>query len=234
MPQRMTSQQFRRFEAPVRATWISGTAYQLLYTYQTYFRAFGVDAQDIAQVCQSVVRWAEERGINGERDVAQLCCVAVTLGHEFWLDPRFDAYLAASVGNAELMPAQATQRLIGFTGDWLSALWNNDTLAGFVERLCHYVRQDTEPDSATLRIILPGHWIQFDEDYHDRLTGWFLAGLPPLQMPAQRLACLSCALVHGTGWMRDPQYGLLLRIVMTAPNTAEMAHALSELYGQIA
>jgi hypothetical protein len=179
-------------------------------------------------------RRVQDRTSKGERDVAQLCCIAVTLGHEFWRDPRFDAYLAASVGNADLTPTQATQRLIGYAGDWLAALWTNDSLPAFAERLCHYVRHDTELTPSILRAVLPGHWALFDEEYHARLTGWLLSSLPTLQMPAQRLASVSCALVHGTGWMHDPQYGVLLRMIVTAPNAAELAHALSEPYGQVA
>lgn len=229
----ISNEQFQAFALPARAEWVAGAAQRLHQTYPEYFTALGVEALVLRPLCQAVEQWAAEHGIRGQRDVSRLCCVASTLGHKFWRDPRFDGYVKGSVENAEFCRKDAVDILVDNTSDWLAILWYQDTLTDFTHRLDGCLRRDAEPTAETLVHILPGHWVLFDADTNARLMAWLIRSLPPTHQPSQRLAYVACALVHGTAWLRDPQYGRLLQAIEGADTTAHLADDLSAIYAEI-
>jgi hypothetical protein len=163
-----------------------------------------------------------------------LCCVAVTLGHEFWRDPRFIDEVSETVGSTDLTRTEATQLLMRETGDWLAGLWNNDSLSGFAERMGYHLRSNAGPAPQVLQSILPGHWVVRAAAFNAWLIDTISAALPSMHMPAQKLAVVGLSLVHGTGWMRDPQYGWIAQVVLTAPSPDALASAVSAFYSEIA
>ncbi|MGL4320818.1 MAG: hypothetical protein ACRCS3_08145, partial [Paracoccaceae bacterium] len=170
----------------------------------------------------------------GERDVSQLCCLAASLGHQFWQDPRFQGHVAATLGNTAIARPEAVPLLMDFTQNWLTQLWQNDSLAAFAERLVTILRHNVEPDLQVLHTILPGHWIALDEGFNTQLLQWLFQTLPPTGFAAQRTASLAIALVHGTSWWHDPQYRCFADILATAQSPDALADGLASVYGQLA
>ncbi|MDF3435179.1 hypothetical protein HKX32_19380 [Sulfitobacter sp. KE42] len=231
---RFSKEQFSVFEEPVRREWIAQAAERLHQTYSGYFKALHVEARDLEPLCAAVERWAAESGLTGQRDVSQLCCVASTLGHEFWRDPRFGSYVNGAAGNADVSKNKAVEALINNVHVWLGGLWQNDTVEDFARRLDRHIRQNDEPDTQKLMAIVPNHWVLFDADTNERLVAWLKQNLPPTSISAQRLAYVSLALVYGTGWVRDPQYVHLVRMIETATSSTMLADNISAMYAEMA
>ncbi|WP_412074381.1 hypothetical protein [Tritonibacter mobilis] len=230
---KFSAAQFDAFSAPARAEWIAQAAQRLHQAYPEYFKTLEVEASALEPLCQAVEQWAAGYGVVGKRDVSQLCYVASTLGHKFWRDPRFGGYVNASMGNPDTPRGNAVGLLVNNASDWLDTLWRNETFDRFVFRLDGYIRRDLEPSTQTLMDIVPGHWALFDANTNERLIAWIRQNLPPTQSPAQRLVYVTCALVHGTGWVHDPQYGKILRAIKAANTPVELAASISAIYSEI-
>lgn len=227
---KISNAQYGALQAPARAEWITSAAARLHATYSGYYTALHVHASDLEPLCKDVEAWAAKHDVVGERDVAQLCLLTPTLGHRFWRDPRFRGYIAESLGNAELSRSRAALMMTRNTQDWLATFWKNDSLANFAERLTDSVQRDVVLSAEALRQILPGHWVQFTATQNDELLAWLIPTLPVGQMQAQRLAYTACALVHGTGWLRDPQYVRLAQTIEQARTPPDLADSLAALY----
>jgi hypothetical protein len=229
-----THAQFDALAAPDREAWVAQAAARLHQSFFSYYTALGRVPADLVPVCHATERWAAGLGITGERDVSQLCCLAASLGHQFWQDPRFQGHVVATLGNPAVARPEAVPLLMGHAQDWLTLLWQNDTLGAFAERLAAMLRHNLEPDVQTLRSVLPGHWLALDEGFNLQLLQWLFQTLPPTTFAAQRMAALAIALVHGISWWRDPQYVCFADVLATAPSPDALAQALTAIYGQLA
>lgn len=230
---RISDAQFEAFRAPARATWIASAAAHLHATYSDYYATLQVQARDLELLCKEVEAWAARHSVFGRRDVAQLCLLTPTLGHKFWRDPRYRGYITESLGNAELSRSRAVMMMTQNTQEWLGKLWANDNLAGFAERLTDDIRRDAELSAETLRHILPGHWAQFTAAQNGELLAWLIPTLPAVEIQSQHLAYTACALVHGTGWLRDPQYVRLAQAIEQASTPQTLADGLAAIYGEL-
>lgn len=226
-------EQFEAFAAPARGAWVANAALRVHQAYPDYFTAIGVTAPDLEPICEDVERWAATHHITGSRDTLKLCFVAITFGHGFWRDPRFKQYVGNSVGDPGIARARAVQMLVDTASDWLRVLWQGDALSEYANRMAGYIKGNAEPDPNNLKVILPGHWELFDSIANERLIAGLISRLPATHMAAQRLAYVAGALVHGTGWVRDPQYVRLKRIVETAGSPADLADSVCAFYGRI-
>jgi hypothetical protein len=226
--------QFETFSAPDRDAWIAQAAARLHQSFHSHYTALGRVPADLVPVCHATERWAAAYGITGERDVSQLCCLAASLGHQFWQDPRFEGHVAATLANPALARPGVTPLLMGHAQDWLTLLWQNDTLGAFADRLTAILRRNLEPDLQVLHAVLPGHWIALDEGFNSQFLQWLYQTLPPTSFAAQRMAALAIALVHGAQWWHDPQYLRFAEILATAGSPDALADALSAVYGGIA
>lgn len=229
-----TQAQFDALSAPDRAVWIAQAAARLHQSFLSYYLALGRTPADLVPVCHATERWAAGFGITGERDVSQLCCLAASLGHQFWQDPRFQGHVAATLANTAVVRSEAVPLLMGRAQDWLALLWLNDTMGAFAERLMHVLRRNLEPDLTILRTVLPGHWLAYDEGFNVQLLQWLYQSLPPTTFAAQRMAALAIGLVHGTSWWHDPQYRCFADILATAYSPETLADALTAIYGPLA
>lgn len=229
---KITNEQFRKFAKPAREAWISSAAQHLHRSFPDYFATLNVSDADLRPICRATEEWAEQHGVTGERDTLQLCCVSVSLGHRFWHDPRFRGYVRDTLEDQSLEREAAVRALSEKTSIWLSTLWHEDQVADFGARLAQQLRRGADLDQITWQTLLPGHLRLFDMAAHQRFVAW-LSHQVSDWTPDRRVAFVALALVHGSGWMNDPQYTRLTTILHEAPTSAALADALANLYGRL-
>ncbi|MFL4470126.1 hypothetical protein ACERZ8_09685 [Tateyamaria armeniaca] len=212
------------------ATWAMETTDFLAKTYGTYFYALGTRTHDLEAMCTTVHRWASRRGCDGNRLLRQLCCLSVSLGHRFWQDPRFGDYVATTVEDRSIPRAKAVAMLIEHGTTWLDALWTDDDIKDFGERLCTLILGHYSVNSETLRYVLPGHGPMFSAEDETRLLVWLGPRLPACQFNHQRLAYTCLALALGTEWWKDPQYRMLAHHVSAQTDPQQLVNRILPMF----
>lgn len=186
--------------------WAAEAAQFLARTYRDYMKALDIWADDLLPQIHAVQAWAARHDCVADRDVRQLCCVAMSLGHQFWQDPRFAYYVDVTLRDRSLPRTHAVKTLVGHGTEWLGQLWQDDSLAEFGERLCALIVGGYPLNSQTLAYALPGHAAMFSPDDEHRLLDWLRPRLPDCQYAHQRMAYTCLALPLGVAWWDDPQY----------------------------
>ncbi len=230
----LSSAAFGAFAAEARVAWTLRAAHRVHGTYPDWFAALGVAPDALVPLCAQVGRWAARHGVTGERELFRLLLVAVSMGHRFWQDPRFQARVARSVGNPDIVPSRRAMAMADENKAWLRLLWQGDSLAAFAARLTDRLRRGGA-GPGDIRSILPQHREILPAADHDRLVDWLLQAPPPGRFPApyQRLAHLALALVHGVQWMTDPQYPALMAALDGAQDAGDLADRLAAIYGRM-
>lgn len=212
------------------ATWAMETSSFLAKTYGDYFYALGTRTDDLEKMCVAVHRWAGPLGCNGNRNLRQLCCLSVSLGHRFWHDPRFADYVATTIEIRTLPRAQAVATLMSHGTTWLDSLWADDNIKDFGERLCALIAGGYSVNSETLKYVLPGHSAMFSPENENRLLVWLGPRLPDCQYSHQRLAYTCLALALGAEWWNDPQYRMLAHHVSAQSDAQELINRLLAMF----
>ena len=231
---RFSSETFRAFEDRAADDWAIRAARSLRSTFPLHYDAMGASEAELTQLTRDVAAWAGGYGVKGDADVSRLCIVSVALGHRFWQDPRFQGYVAASLGNTSLHASRRAQAMVRSAKEWLRRLWTNDGMDGFARRLTTAIRQGARPDVTTIGHILPGHRRLFSAADNERLIGLVLERAPTAlgHSAPQRLAHVSCALIHGVTWLDDPQYPRLRAAVLEANDAAALADDIATIYAE--
>jgi len=216
----VTQTALRPFSHARVEAWVVDTSQFLARSYTDYFTALDIYAKDLMPICEAVHRWAAKYDCNADRDLKQLSCLAISLGHRFWQDPRFGYYVVSSIENRDMPRPQAVQSLVAQSTEWLGALWQDDTVQEFGERLCALILGGYPATSVNLKYVLPGHALMFSQSDEDLLLRWLGPRLPQAQYDHQRLSYICMALAFGTGWWKDPQYRNIAHAV-SAHNTPE-------------
>ncbi len=227
---RFSAQQFAQFALPEQGLWIESAAKRLYSAFDAHYAMLGVTQQDLLPAIQATVAWAQSHDVTGERDVASLCAIVPSLGHRFWLDPRFAGLATGTLDDRQVPRAAAVATVVEQCGQWLQAFWQADTIAAFADRLAYQLSHDVEPSPATLHAVLPNHWLMYDQTFNAQLIDWILRNHPPVMMAAQRFALTAGALMHGTGWHADPQYRHVVQFVLAADVSGQLAERLHALY----
>lgn len=199
--------------------------------YSDYYAALDVDAERLIPFCADVEAWAFHHSIRTLRDVSKLCVVAQALGHHFWTDRRFLRFVETTLADRSLAVGGHAREITRTTQTWLDGIWARDSLSTFGTRLCDAVETGQEPNEAILHAILPQHWAILGQD---KTVNWLkdiYISLPKTDAPAQRVALMGAALVHGQTWWQDPQYHVLSRAILN--ERAELHVVLREIYGRI-
>lgn len=221
-------------QAPFRdaaiATWAMETTDFLARTYGAYFFALGTRTYDLEEMCRAVHRWGGRVGCEGNRTLRQLCCLSVSLGHQFWQDPRFVSYVAATIQDRNVPRAKAVETLIGHGTEWLDALWADDTIQAFGERVCAFILSEYRITHETLHYVLPGHSDMFSQEDETRLLDWLRARLPDCAFDHQRHAYMCLSLALGTAWWKDPQYRILAHHVSAQPEPQELVNRILPMF----
>lgn len=212
------------------ATWAMETSGFLANTYADYFSALGTRTTDLEDMCTAVYRWADRTGCSSNRLLRQLCCLSVSLGHQFWQDPRFGDYVATTVENRDVPRAKAVADLMDHGAVWLDALWADDSINEFGERLCTLILRGYAVNSDTLRYALPGHAEMFTPDNETRLLVWLGPRLPECQYSHQRLAYTCLAFALGVAWWRDPQYRMLAHHVSAQSDAQQLVNRILPMF----
>ena len=212
------------------ATWAIETSDFLDKTYSDYFYALGTRKTDLEITCAAVHRWAGRFDCDGNRALRQLCCLSVSLGHRFWLDPRFGDYVATTIEKRTLPRAQAVATLVDHGTVWLDGLWANDSIKDFGERLGALIAGGYSVTSETLRYVLPGHSEMFTPSDETRLLVWLGPRLPDCQYSHQRLTYTCLALALGTEWWKDPQYRLLAHHVSAQRDAQDLINRILPMF----
>ncbi|KIC47751.1 hypothetical protein [Tateyamaria sp. ANG-S1] len=194
------------FEQAAVDAWAVDTAQFMARTYRDYLVAMNIRAVDLLPLVHAVQQWAARYECTVDRDVRQLCCVAMSLGHQFWEDPRFAHYVNVSLRDRGLPRTHAVKTLVGHATEWLTQLWKDDGLAEFGERLSALVVGGYPLNSQTLEYVLPGHAAMFTPDDEARLLDWLRPRLPETGYAHQRMSYICLALPLGMSWWADPQY----------------------------
>lgn len=229
----LTQEQLTAIERDTRDKWAEGAATALFDSYTTYYTAFGASAQTLTPMVQTVITWARRFDIAGKADCTRLCHVTAAWGHRFWQDPRFQGYVTASLSSQVPAGRRATV-LTKKTKGWLRALWSEDSMTAFAERLATAITQHQDVDANNIARILPGHVRMFSAPDHERLLATLLQSAPENVngTPSQRLAYVACALVHGWYWLNDPQYPRLADAVQTRSDPTDLATTITDLYAE--
>lgn len=212
------------------ATWAMETSGFLAKTYADYFAALGTRTDDLEKMCLAVHRWASRSGCDGNRALRQLSCLSISLGHQFWQDPRFGDYVAGTIEKRTLPRPQAVAELMAHGTHWLEALWANDSINDFGERLCALITGGHSVTSETLKYVLPGHSAMFTPEDETRLLVWLGPRLPEVQYSHQRIAYTSLALALGTAWWKDPQYRMLAHHVSAQRDGQELVNRILPMF----
>lgn len=206
-------------------------AQDLFETYRNHYAAFGASPQSLVPLVQTTAAWAQRLEIRGKADVTRLCHVTASLGHQFWHDPRFKGYVLDWRPHGVPSGRRATY-MVTEAKLWLRSLWDNDTLQAFSHRLGHLLQEDRGPELDTLHYVLPGHWRMFSDDDALRLLTWLRQSTPQNLRdggPRQLLYSAS-ALVHGTGWLNDPQYRHLAQVLRMPISSEQLAQEVMWIY----
>jgi len=219
-----------------RSAWAGDASHQLYETYPGYFSALDVTTTDLVPFCHQVERWAARHEVTGTREVFRLLLVAVSMGHRFWQDPRFQPYVNMSVKNPDIAASRRAMAMVDNSKVWLRLLWQGDDLNAFADRLTGSLRSGAIAGLNDIRIILPQHWQIIPVADNQRLTDWLLQVLPADRFPTtyQRLAYLALALVHGVHWLTDPQYAVFVAAIDDAIDAPDLADRLAAIYGRMA
>ncbi len=230
----LTKDQLRAFGHYAAETWYRDAACNLHQSFAAYYDAMGADPRRLVGLVRRVTDWAGTAyGIKGKADVLRLCIVAAALGHGYRQDPRFRAWVAATLGNAELPVTRRAEPMVRVTRHWLGKLWEDDGLEQFGARLAEHVRHGDDADLVTLHHILAGHWRLLDAADNQRLIDGLrlrASRQARSQTPARRLTYVACALVHGPDWLDDPQLPRLQSALSEQTKPAALADAITALY----
>ncbi|WP_308916320.1 hypothetical protein [Jannaschia sp. LMIT008] len=230
-----SDRQFETFRDTARGRWVAARAPHLHATFAGHYGAHGVAADVLGPVIEAVAAWAQARGIRAEADVMRLSVVAASFGHRFWMDPRAASLVTGALDDA-IPRSRVALTLVKAVKTWLETLWQGDDLTGFANRLTHAIRMGAPLERDTLQAVLPGHWRVLSDEDNARLLRWLVPRLPATltERPSHALAATACALVHGTGWLSDPQYPRLQAIVTADDTPADLARGLHALYADVA
>lgn len=212
------------------ASWAVETTDFLARTYADYFHALGTRTTDVEQMCLTVHGWASRTGCDGNRALRQLCCLSVSLGNRFWRDPRFQDYVATTIGRPDMPRAKAVAQLVEHGTVWLDTLWAQDDIKDFGERLSALILGAYRINTTTLHYVLPGHSAMFTPEDETRLLLWLGPRLPDCQYDHQRLAYTCLALALGTGWWQDPQYRMLAHHVSAQSDPQALVHRILPMF----
>lgn len=133
-------------------------------------------------------------------------------------------------------PSRKAEALTLRTKEWLRQLWAGDDIGRFGIRLAERIRRGGAAEPSNLRFILPGHWRVLSAADNERLISWLRDGAPHelRHDDAQMLAYAACSLVHGFGWLGDPQLPDLAKIVTESAECAVFADAIEAIYQKAA
>ncbi|WP_308917078.1 hypothetical protein [Jannaschia sp. LMIT008] len=161
----------------------------------------------------------------------RLSHVAAALGHRFWQDPRLRSRVSAAMATGRPADRRAGA-MIRETKAWLRALWLDDDLCGFADRLANGMDGGEGPRTSTLLRVLPGHRRVLSAAENDQLFDWLDRVTPaPFRDGGPRhLAYMACALVHGPQWPSDPQYPRLAAAVASGAEPARLAADIRRIY----
>lgn len=231
-----SKEQFAAFEAMERDKWASKAACQLIAAFPDHFANLNVTAADLTPFCAGVEKWAARHEITGARDVLKLCYAALSLGHKFWLDPRFRGYIESTVANKRIVKTRRADAFVDRSKEWLNGLWAQDSVEAFAALLVKAVRDPltaASPLVFTLQGVLPGHWVQYSDSDNDRAISELLKDCEryDLSRDGQCLAYVACALVFGFHWWSDPHYAAIAEVVRSVPTDTALATQLAPLLG---
>lgn len=229
-----SEEQFAAFEDMERDKWAADAARQLVDAFPDHFAVLHVTVADLIPLCVGVEKWAARYEITGARDVLKLCFAALTLGHRFWLDPRYRGYIEETVANKRIVKTRRADAFVDRSKEWLNGLWAQDSVVAFGARLVATMRNPqpaASPLAVTLQGILPGHWAQYPDRDNDRAIAELLTHCERhgLDRDGQCLAYVACALVFGFSWWSDPHYATIAEGVRAAPSDTALAARLAPL-----
>lgn len=216
--------------------WAEDEARRLNECFTAYYQAFGASPDNLLTLVSDVVVWAAGHNVKGKADVSRLCVIAASLGYRFWQDPRFVRLARQEMMTDARPPSRKAEALTRRTKAWLRQLWADDDIGRFGIRLAERIRRSAAAEPSNLRFILPGHWRVLSAADNERLISWLRDGTPHdlRNDDAQMLAYSACSLVHGFGWLNDPQLPNLARIVTENAERAVFADAIEAIYQKTA
>lgn len=216
--------------------WARDEARRLYDCFPAYYQAFGALPDNLLTLVSDVAVWADGHDVTGKADVSRLCVIAASLGYRFWQDPRFVRLARQEMMTDTNPPSRRAEALTRRTKAWLRQLWAGDDIGRFGIRLAERIRRGAAAEPSNLLFVLPGHWQVLSADDNERLISWLCDGAPHelRQDDTQMLAYVACSLVHGFGWLNDPQFPDLAKIVMKSAERVAFADAIEAIYQKAA
>lgn len=196
----------------------------VLYEYfAAHYCTLKVTESALIPLVQSVQDYAALLGIDSERDIMQLCCVAASIGFKFWYDPRFEKMVSETIENDDIQLAYRTGYMSDEVSTWLEGFWRNYSFAELADAQYDHVVSEQAPDRVAMQAIFPNHWQILDAKDNAKFLRYLLQTPPSFSSTAQLSAYVIAAYAFGAHWWQDPQYHSLSALIKTARTTEDLA-----------
>ncbi|MFK7836655.1 MAG: hypothetical protein AB8B60_10575 [Sulfitobacter sp.] len=221
-----------KFESAAETEWHRETAEFLAESFPKHFTVIGADTAALERLSEHVVHIGRGYNIRAGNHLRRLAVAMVALGADLLDDPRFWPDVRRPMARYYRSEEMRINAVAEAAKLWNGYLWVADSLPEFGARVAAAVITPPPERPWPSAAVLPAHAAQMapelDQRFRDACHG--RAADAGITAPQAIQAHHHLALVHGLGWLTDPQHVTLQNLFAQACGPRDLSQKIEAFY----